>query len=213
MSIKLRHKDNSDGLIYTLDGSTLSWERNGRTNYAGGYTEAEIKKYFDNGTWVKIEEPPTPFIQAGDGSWTINVREGDGKFYAAGFGVGVTGNEEVKATSTADIAEGVSTKAVASDGGSSSYYDIGLPQWLVDKIVDRQKDGKAYVKTEELIEVGFNNDFDASNIFKSLVRAWGAFNGGGKKGNTVDYDLNKMKYSIEKLRSRFARKLNVGKWI
>lgn len=96
--------------------------------------------------------------------------------------------------------------AIASDGGSSSYYDIGLPQWLVDKIVERQEAGRAYVKTEELIEVAFTNDFDASNIFKSLVRAWGAFNGAGKKGNSVDYDLNKMIYSTEKIRQRSTRK-------
>lgn len=201
MSIKFRHKDG--GTLYTITGSTLYWERNGVTNYSGGYTPEQISRYFTDGTWVK---EPSPSIEAENGTWKIHLRDNDGEFYAAGFGVGVDEKIEkgIAATSTEAVDDAV--KPIASDGGSSTYYDIGLPQWLVDNIVERQKEGRAYVKTEELIEVAFANDFDASNIFKSLVRAWGAFNGGGKKGNTVDYDLNKMNYSTEKLRQRAVRK-------
>ena len=102
-------------------------------------------------------------------------------------------------------AQTVSTQPVKSDGGSSTYYDIPLPEWLVDKINQRGEGGQAFIKTEELIEVGFNNDFDAGNIQKSLVRAWGVFNGGGKEGNSLEYESNKIRYSLDKLLDRKER--------
>lgn len=95
---------------------------------------------------------------------------------------------------------------VKSDGGSSSYYDIDIPAWLLHSLNERQKEGKCYIKTEELIECGFSSDFDAGNIFKSLVRAWGALNGAGKAGNGVDYECNKIVYSANKLKQRNQRK-------
>ena len=205
MSIRFKHC--GSGHEYWLDGMNVHWisKQDGKEHVAEYYTQADIDKLFHNGTWIKIEEQPQPFIEAGNGAWQLNLRESDGKFYAAGLGVGI----ENTATITTEVAASTPLEkggAIASDGGSSSYYDIGLPQWLVNKIVERQEAGKAYVKTEELIEVAFANDFDASNIFKSLVRAWGAFNGAGKKGNSVDYDLNKMIYSTEKIRQRSTRK-------
>ena len=95
---------------------------------------------------------------------------------------------------------------IKSDGGSSTYYDIDIPAWLLYTLNERQKEGKCYVKTEELIECGFSSDFDAGNIFKSLVRAWGALNGAGKAGNGVDYECNKIVYSANKLKQRNQRK-------
>ena len=106
----------------------------------------------------------------------------------------------------ANEAEKVKAKGpIKSDGGSSTYYDIELPSWLLHVINERAKDGKAFIKTEELIEAAFSNDFDAANAFKSLIRAWGAFNGGGKAGNTVDYECNKIAYSVNKLKFRHNR--------
>lgn len=98
------------------------------------------------------------------------------------------------------------SKPIASDGFSSSYYDIPLPRWVVERIVERQGSGMSYIRTEELIESGFGNDFDFANAFKSLVRAWGASRGAGKAGNSVVYDLNKITYSINKIREREDRK-------
>lgn len=95
--------------------------------------------------------------------------------------------------------------AIKSDGGSSTYYDIPLPEWLVSRIIGRYVDGNAYVKTEELIEVMFNSDFDAGNVLKSLVRLFGAFNGAGKAGNSVSYERKKIEYSVNKLEQRFDR--------
>lgn len=96
-------------------------------------------------------------------------------------------------------------KPVKSDGGSSSYYDVPVPDWLLDVLLKREEEGERYIKTEELIEVLFDNDFDAGNAFKSLVRAWGCFNGGGKEGNSLEYDLNKIRYSLNKLDKRNNR--------
>lgn len=104
------------------------------------------------------------------------------------------------------MSEPVKSKAIASDGGSSTYYDINLPDWLIEKILARKQDGVSYVKTEELLEVAFGNDFDFSNILKSLVRAFGAFNGAGKLGNSVHYEANKIIYSAGKIKAREDRK-------
>ncbi|MNF40755.1 hypothetical protein D3C85_783500 [compost metagenome] len=95
---------------------------------------------------------------------------------------------------------------IKSDGGSSTYYDIKLPDWVVALILERQAAGSAYVKTEELIIAAFDNDFDFGNAFKSLVRAKGAEDGAGKAGNGVEYEANKIIYSMGKVKQREARK-------
>jgi hypothetical protein len=102
--------------------------------------------------------------------------------------------------------------AIASDGRSSAYYDIDLPDWLIDRVLNRIIEGRAYIKTEELIEAAFNDDFDAGNAFKSLVRLWGAFNGAGKAGNSVSYEKNKIEYSVGKLEQRYERKEEATDW-
>jgi hypothetical protein len=95
---------------------------------------------------------------------------------------------------------------IKSDGGSSSYYDIELPHWFVQLIVDRADNkGKAFIKTEELIEVLFKSDFDYANIQKALVRSFGAQNGAGKEGNDVDYEQNKIQYSSNRIKERAKR--------
>ncbi|MNZ71594.1 hypothetical protein D3C78_899590 [compost metagenome] len=101
------------------------------------------------------------------------------------------------------------SEAIISDGRSSTYYDLELPSWLVARILDRHADGRAYIKTEELITTTFSSDFDLGNAFKSLVRLWGTFNGAGKAGNSLDYEKNKIEYSLDKLKQRFERKEEV----
>ncbi|MCP3685070.1 MAG: hypothetical protein GY861_20605 [bacterium] len=94
-----------------------------------------------------------------------------------------------------------------SDGGSSSYYNIELPEWLIDRILERRtEEGKFYVKTEECCEVMFGNDFDYSNIFKSCVRAYGTEQGGGKAGNDVSYEMSKVQYSANKVKELSERR-------
>jgi hypothetical protein len=115
--------------------------------------------------------------------------------------------EVVREEGRSGEAEKVKTKEpIKSDGGSSSYYDIYLPTWLMQAMVDREVDGKVYIKTEELIEVAFESDFDFANAFKSLVRAFGTMSGGGKAGNDVDYEMNKVQYSANKIKERNKRK-------
>lgn len=95
---------------------------------------------------------------------------------------------------------------IKSDGGSSAYYDIDIPQWLIDEMQTRlEQEGKAYVKTEELIEVIFGNDFNFGTLFKSTVRAYGCSVGRGKAGNDICYETNKVKYYSDKINSRFHR--------
>jgi hypothetical protein len=74
---------------------------------------------------------------------------------------------------------------IKSDGSSSSYYTLLI------------NDNK--VETEEIIRDVFGNDFDFGNAFKSLVRAYGTKKGGGKEGNTVQYEMSKLRYSSEKI--------------
>lgn len=93
----------------------------------------------------------------------------------------------------------VINKPLKSDGGSSSYYDLPLSQKTIDFIKEH-----GYVKTEQLILDIFDNDFDFGNSFKSLVRAKGITQGGGKAGNTVGYEMNKVVYSSNKIKDRYA---------
>lgn len=91
--------------------------------------------------------------------------------------------------------------AIKSDGGSSSYYDISIPDWLFDKIYERRYSENCYIKTEELIEV-LGSDFDEGNILKCLVRINSLKKGKGKEGNDVTYDSNKIIYSAGRLKER-----------
>jgi hypothetical protein len=86
--------------------------------------------------------------------------------------------------------------AIKSDGGSSSYYDIAIPRWLLDNIKER-----GYLKTEELIEI-LGSDFDLGNIIKCAIRINSLKNGIGKEGNDVRYDANKIIYSAGRLKER-----------
>src|SRR5690606_21752565 len=94
-------------------------------------------------------------------------------------------------------------KKIKSDGGSSAYYDLPLSDKLVELILQRKEEGGAFIKTEEIILEVFDNDFDAGNSFKSLVRAWQTTKGGGKEGNTLSYELKKIRYSLNKSEERF----------
>ena len=97
--------------------------------------------------------------------------------------------------------------AIKSDGGSSSYYDLELPEWLVNNILERKtKEGKFYIKTEECCEVFFGNDFDYSNMFKSSVRSYGTEQGTGKAGNDVNYEMSKVQYSANKIKELSNRR-------
>lgn len=100
---------------------------------------------------------------------------------------------------TPDVTTEGGTGAIKSDGGSSSYYDIPIPDWLVDLIVERR-----YIKTEELIEV-LGGNFDEGNILKCLVRINSLRNGKGKEGNNVDYDCNKVIYSANRIKEVCSR--------
>ena len=91
-------------------------------------------------------------------------------------------------------------KAVKSDGGSSSYYDLKLSDLTLDFIEETNK-----VKTEHLIRDVFGNDFDFGNIFKSLVRAHGTTQGAGKEGNDIVYEMNKIIYSANKLKDYYVK--------
>lgn len=88
-------------------------------------------------------------------------------------------------------------EAIKSDGGSSSYYDLYLSNKTVNFICEND-----YVKTEQLILDIFGNDFDFGNILKCLVRAYGAMNGQGKLGNSLEYEVNKILYSVNKIKER-----------
>lgn len=78
-----------------------------------------------------------------------------------------------------------------NNGGSSSYYEL---------VVDGHK-----IETHHIIFDVFGNDFDFGNMFKALVRIHGKTQGGGKEGTTIEYDLNKIIYTCEKLKERYVK--------
>lgn len=92
-----------------------------------------------------------------------------------------------------------STGPIKSDGGSSSYYDLNIPEWLLYTLNERQKEGKCYIKTEEMISAFFGNDFSFGTALKSLVRAWGIKIGAGKAGNDMKYETGKIHYYADKI--------------
>lgn len=99
---------------------------------------------------------------------------------------------------------GQSSGAIKSDGGSSSYYDIQLPDWLMVKLLDRSYVGDVYIKTEELIEV-MGDSFNQGTILKCLVRLNSLLNGAGKEGNNVDYECNKIIYYANRIKEESNR--------
>ena len=92
-----------------------------------------------------------------------------------------------------------STGPIKSDGGSSSYYDLPVAEWLLYTLNERQKEGKCYIKTEEMISAFFGNDFSFGTLLKSLVRAWGIKIGAGKAGNDMKYETGKIRYYADKI--------------
>jgi hypothetical protein len=115
--------------------------------------------------------------------------------------VGELGEELVGTVAT--IEEASADGPIKSDGGSSSYYDVDVPQWLLYTLNERQKEGKCYIKTEEMIAAFLSNDFDYGNLFKSMIRCKGLQDGtGGKAGNSVEYECNKMIYSCNKIKEK-----------
>lgn len=106
----------------------------------------------------------------------------------------------------ATIEEASADGPIKSDGGSSSYYDLDVPQWLLYTLNERQKEGKCYIKTEEIIRVLFKNDFSFGTLFKSLVRAFGITQGAGKAGNDMNYECGKIHYYADKIKEQQEKK-------
>ena len=99
-----------------------------------------------------------------------------------------------------------STGPIKSDGGSSSYYDLPVAEWLLYTLNERQKEGKCYIKTEEMISAFFGNDFSFGTLLKSLVRAWGIKIGAGKAGNDMKYETGKIRYYADKILEQHEEK-------
>jgi hypothetical protein len=90
---------------------------------------------------------------------------------------------------------------IKSDGGSSAYYEIRVPASKVRVETGMSGLPEYYVfQVEDVIEYGLGNDFDMGNLFKVLYRF------GRKAGNTLAYELNKMQYSLNKLKKRYLPK-------
>lgn len=80
------------------------------------------------------------------------------------------------------------TGKVTSDGGSSSYYELEVAGHKIE--------------THDIITDVFDNDFDMGNMFKAQVRIQAAINGSGKAGTSIEYDLNKIIYTCNKLKAK-----------
>lgn len=89
---------------------------------------------------------------------------------------------------------------VKSDGGDSKYYHIPVPQWFLDNITQR-----GYTTVEDIAEIAFKNEANFFNVFKAQCRMFDLTQGGGKEGNTFEYDANKCKYYVDKQVEVFNR--------
>ena len=83
------------------------------------------------------------------------------------------------------------TGAVTSNGGASSYYELEV--------------AGNKIETHDIITDVFDNDFDMGNMFKAQVRIQAAINGSGKAGTSIEYDLNKIIYTCNKLKDKHVK--------
>lgn len=90
------------------------------------------------------------------------------------------------------MSEVESSTGFKSDGGSSDYYKIYLPEDLIKDIAE-----KGYVEVKDVLRYGLDNDATLFNVGKALFRVASARRGLGKAGVTVDYDLNKCLFFIK----------------
>ena len=130
-------------------------------------------------------------------------------YYDVRENTGDTTTKEVKVsgTYTGSVIEGdqvmrktANPTPVVSDGGSSAYYKVVLPLWLLKK-----QEENGYIMIEDLAEIMYNNDFNYSNVLKAQKRMFSLEQGSGKAGNSMDYDATKCKYSIDKQLEKFNR--------
>lgn len=159
-------------------------------------------KWIDHADVYEITENPEDsgsYLVSCDGTCSSYGKYTIHRQIEEGLMVVVRDNSVCTPEATPDVITEASTGAIKSDGGSSSYYDIPIPDWLIDLIVERK-----YIKTEELIEV-LGSNFDEANILKCLVRINSLRNGKGKEGNSVDYDCNKIIYSANRIKEVTGR--------
>tara|TARA_R110000803_G_scaffold5230_11_gene17378 strand:- start:4257 stop:4547 length:291 start_codon:yes stop_codon:yes gene_type:complete len=89
---------------------------------------------------------------------------------------------------------------VKSDGGSSSYYELPVPQYLLNKLAQQERDCEPpTMETGDVIRMLVGNDFDAGNIIKALRRIIMAKKGLGKEGTDIEYDLKKIEYFAKEI--------------
>lgn len=100
-----------------------------------------------------------------------------------------------------DTTESPQPTKVKSTGGSSNYYKITLPEWVIEK-----NKSQGFVMLEDLAGVMFDNDFNYVNVAKAQKRMFELEKGGGKEGNSFEYDATKSKYYIDKQVEVFNRK-------
>jgi hypothetical protein len=98
----------------------------------------------------------------------------------------VTGYMEVNGKCVNITGKSKSHTEEVSDGGHSKYYDLTIKG--------------TECKVEDVIREVFGNDFDMGNMLKCLVRIQRAKEGRGKAGASIEYDLNKIIYTCNKLK-------------
>lgn len=107
---------------------------------------------------------------------------------------------------TLRIGDELITGPIKSDGGSSFYYDLPLMGDLLEEIESRRVGDVSYIKTEELIQTVFKNNFSFGTLFKSLIRAQSVVDGVGKAGNDLEYECNKIIYYANQIKELYGNK-------
>ena len=76
-------------------------------------------------------------------------------------------------------------KPIASDGGSSGYYNFTIENEAGETIQCEMKD---------IIRCVYGDNFSLGNIAKAARRMYEASQGRGKEGASIAYDANKVRY-------------------
>jgi hypothetical protein len=127
-------------------------------------------KYVKNGCYYVVADDQVNYV--------VNIIdcEGEGCVYAP------SSFELVHPATNDDV---ITSGAVVSDGGSSSYYQLTITNKAGESL---------QCETGDILRALVGNDYDLSNIVKACRRSYEASQGRGKAGASIEYDMNKVKY-------------------
>ncbi len=94
-------------------------------------------------------------------------------------------------------------KKIKSDGGSSDYYKVDVPQHILERLIkSRNNNQRIYIEVGEIIDMMLGDRFTYGNILKALKRIFEVEEGRGKVGTDIKYDANKIRWFLGEIEKK-----------